>query len=57
MMEHFQEKPNKLQIVLGEHHPATRAASKPAPKPFEVSDVSHLGSMVHSMQEQWVQGN
>jgi intron-binding protein aquarius len=57
MMEQFQEKPNKLQIVLGEHFTATREANKAVAKPFEVSDVSHLGSMVHSMQEQWVKGN
>lgn len=59
MMEQFAEKPDKLQIVLGEHYPATRGLNKDVPKGkfFEVSDVSHLGSMVHSMQEQWVQGS
>lgn len=59
MMKLFAEKPEKLEIVLGEHFPAEREPKDNAPKDkmFRVTDVSHLGSMVHSMQEQWVQGS
>jgi intron-binding protein aquarius len=59
MMENFSERPNKLQIVPGEHSPATRAANKGLAKgkAFEVSDVSHLGSMVHEMLKQWTQAS
>ncbi|KAI2504267.1 Intron-binding protein aquarius N-terminus [Fragilaria crotonensis] len=56
MMEQFAKKPDKLQIVPGEHWPATRTVSEGLPKgkAFEVADVSHLGAMVYAMQEQWI---
>jgi intron-binding protein aquarius len=59
MMEHFRERPNKLQIVPGEHYPSTRAADNGLAKgqTFEVSDVGHLGSMVHEMLKQWTQAS
>jgi intron-binding protein aquarius len=48
---------NKLQIVLGEHYPTTRGVECDIRKEqlFEIADVSHLGSIVHSMQEEWIQ--
>lgn len=59
MMEHFRERPNKLQIVPGEHYPSTRATDNGLAKgqAFEVSDVGHLGSMVHEMLKQWTQAS
>jgi hypothetical protein len=59
MMEQFAKKPDKLQIVPGEHWPATRTVSEGLPKgkAFEVADVSHLGAMVYAMQEQWIQSS
>ena len=53
-MEQFASRPTKLQLVLGETSPTERKASeevKDKEKIFEVADVTHLGSIVHSMQE------
>jgi intron-binding protein aquarius len=52
-MDQFATRPSKLQLVLGESHPTERTLQDPIPadKSFEVEDVSHLGSIVHSMQE------
>lgn len=51
-MEQFSSRPSKLQLVL-ESHPTQRMVNDeiPSDKLFEVDDVSHLGSVVHSMQE------
>lgn len=47
----------KLQIVLDEHYPTTTRAvnddAVPADKRLEIDSVSHLGSIVYSMQEEW----
>jgi intron-binding protein aquarius len=55
--EKFDGLPNKLQLVLGETVPSERMAGDDIPKKkvFEVEDVSHLGSVVHSMQEDAMQ--
>lgn len=53
-MEQFMGRPNKLQLVLGETCPTDRTVDGEVvdkTKIFEVQDVSHLGSIVHSMQE------
>lgn len=53
-MEQFSGRPNKLQLVLGETCPTDRTADGEVAnkeKTFEVEDVSHLGSIVHTMQE------
>jgi intron-binding protein aquarius len=55
-MDQFDERPSKLQLVLGETNPSERKIGDRVPnsKLFEVEDVSHLGSIVHSMQEDMV---
>ena len=53
-MEQFAAGPNKLQLVLGETHPTQRKADatiEDKSKIFNVEDVSHLGSVVHTMQQ------
>ena len=56
-MEQFEDQPNRLQLVLGETVPPERVVDEtiPSDKIFEVEDVSHLGSIVHAMQEQALQ--
>jgi intron-binding protein aquarius len=53
-MDVLVSRPTKLQLVLGEHAPTTRKIGDdiPSDQLFEVEDVSHLGSMVHGLQEQ-----
>lgn len=55
---------NKLRLVLGETFPTDRRAGAdgeddavgiPKDKIFEVDDVTHLGSLVHQMQEDLMQ--
>ena len=51
------KRPSKLELVLNEQYPtATREVGDFVGKnqKFVVTDVSHMGSIVHSMQEQWV---
>jgi len=57
-LQQFQDKSNKLQLVLGETRPSERKLGDdiPSEQIFEVEDVTHLGSMVHSMQEQTLEG-
>lgn len=56
-MDQFLDRPTKLQLVLGETvSPDAEierqvAEEVPKDKVFTVEDVSHLGSIVHSMQE------
>jgi intron-binding protein aquarius len=52
-MDQFLKFPDKLQLVLDETAPSERKISDDVPreKLFEVEDVSHLGSIVHSMQQ------
>lgn len=53
-MHQFAERPSKLQLVTGENYPTDRKVGDaiPADKLFEIEDVSHLGSVVHMMQEE-----
>lgn len=46
-------KPTKLELVLGENYPSERKISEEVEKKniLQVDDVSHLGSIVHKMQE------
>lgn len=55
-MDQFAERPNKLQLAVGEHYPTKRTTVAKIPKKslFEVEDVAHLGVMVHKMQESWM---
>ena len=55
-MDQFAERPNKLQLVLGEHYPTKRKVNSNIPKKrlFEVEDVAHLGAVVHKMQKDWI---
>lgn len=57
-MNQLADRPNKLQLVLGEHYPTKRKTEDTVAKKkvFEVEDVTHLGSIVHSMQEEWISG-
>jgi len=54
-MNMFQSKPTKLQLVLGEavtdEHERKVNDTVAEDKVFTVEDVTHLGAMVHSMQE------
>jgi len=54
-MEQFLDRPTKLQLVLGEtvsdENDRAITDSVPEDKVFTIEDVSHLGSIVHSMQE------
>ncbi|KAL3906054.1 MAG: hypothetical protein SGILL_009431, partial [Bacillariaceae sp.] len=52
-------RPVKLQLVLGETNPSERNAGEleDKEKVFEVEDVTHLGSVVHAMQEDLVAQN
>lgn len=50
---HFEKKPGKLTLVLNETNPTDRKATEgpEVKKLLEVDDVSHLGAIVHKMQE------
>ena len=52
-MDQLAESPGKLQLVTGETMPTERVlgAEVAEESTFEVEDVTHLGSIVHSMQE------
>ena len=56
-MDQLLDRPTKLQLVLGETVSEDDEISRnvndevPADQVFEVEDVSHLGSVVHRMQE------
>ena len=54
--DQFAEKPTKLQLVLGENYPSERKVSDEIPKDniLELDDVSHMGSIVHQMQQDLV---
>jgi intron-binding protein aquarius len=54
-MDQLASRPNKLQLIIGETHPTERKVTDELPSEvFEVEDVSHLGSLVHSMQQEWM---
>ena len=58
-LHQFDDKPKKLQLVLGEQFPSERKVHDeiPSERVFEVENVSHLGSIVHSMQESWIEAH
>ena len=43
-MHPFAERPDQLQLVMGEVHPATRKVADEAQDVFTVEDVAHMGS-------------
>lgn len=53
-MDQFEARPSKLQLVKGEHFPTNREVDDAVPSEnlHEVEDVSELGSLVHSMQQE-----
>jgi intron-binding protein aquarius len=54
-MDQLASRPNKLQLIIGETHPTERKVTNKLPSEvFEVEDLSHLGSLVHSMQQEWM---
>lgn len=55
-MDQFGERPSKLQLVKGEHFPTDRSidTAVSSDKMHEVEDVSELGTLVHSMQQEYV---
>lgn len=60
-MHQFENKPNKLNLILGETYPSERKSNNKIENKesvFKVEDVSVLGTLVHNMQEDlMVQGN
>jgi intron-binding protein aquarius len=55
-MDQFCARPAKLQLVKGEHFPTDRLVEEAAPDDIlhEVEDVQELGTLVHSMQQEYV---
>jgi hypothetical protein len=55
-MDQFAARPSNLQLVKGEQYPTNRKASEAVSKDkmYEVEDVSGLGELVHSMQQEYV---
>jgi intron-binding protein aquarius len=53
-LKQLEERPQKLQLVLGENYPSDRKVDDEIPEDgiFEVEDVAHMGSIVHSMQQE-----
>ena len=56
-LKQFEERPTKLQLVLGENVPSDRKVGDAISEDgkFEVEDVSHMGTIVHSMQQQMLE--
>ena len=52
-MDQFSNRPSKLQLVKGEHFPTKRMVGGDVPgrNLHEVNDVTELGALVHSMQQ------
>mmetsp|Transcript_30765 Transcript_30765/g.45241 ORF Transcript_30765/g.45241 Transcript_30765/m.45241 type:complete len:667 (-) Transcript_30765:1377-3377(-) len=55
-MDQLAAKPTKLQLVKGEHFPTERMANDKvnAHKVHEINDVTELGELVHSMQQDYL---
>jgi intron-binding protein aquarius len=54
--DQYEDTPSQLQLVLGDNYPTARGLHEEIAKDklFEVDDVSHLGSIVHQMQQDWM---
>lgn len=54
-MDQFATRPSKLQLVKGEHFTTDRMVGDAIPesKMYEVKDVTDLGALVHSMQQEY----
>mmetsp|Transcript_28473 Transcript_28473/g.62611 ORF Transcript_28473/g.62611 Transcript_28473/m.62611 type:complete len:522 (-) Transcript_28473:829-2394(-) len=52
-MSQFGQRPDKLELVTGEHYPTARKLKDDVPKDkiFTVDDVASLGQIVHTMQQ------
>ena len=52
-MEQLASRPTKLELVMGETHPTERKVTDevPAKQKYEIQDVTQLGAIVHTMQE------
>ncbi len=55
-MDQLAAKPTKLQLVKGEHFPTERMADEKVDeqKLHEINDVTELGELVHSMQQDYL---
>jgi hypothetical protein len=55
-MDQFASRPTKLQLVKGEHFPTNRFVGEAIPEDslHEVDTVNDLGTLVHSMQQEYV---
>jgi len=55
-MDQFWQRPDKLELVTGEHYPATRKLDDAVAedKKFVVGNVTSLGQIVHSMQSEFL---
>ena len=55
-MDQFAAKPTKLQLVKGEHFPTERMAGAKIDENqvHEINDVTELGGLVHSMQQDYL---
>ncbi|KAL3790208.1 hypothetical protein HJC23_005580 [Cyclotella cryptica] len=55
-MDQYTARPTKLQLVQGEHFPTNRFVGEAIPKEclHEVDTVNDLGTLVHSMQQEYV---
>ncbi|KAL7499241.1 hypothetical protein ACHAWT_010161 [Skeletonema menzelii] len=55
-MDQLAAKPKKLQLVKGEHFPTERMADEKVDgqKLHEINDVTELGELVHSMQQDYL---
>ena len=55
-MDQFWQRPDKLELVTGEHYPVTRKLDDAVAedKKFVVGNVTSLGQIVHSMQSEFL---
>ena len=55
-MDQFWQRPDKLELVTGEHYPTTRKLDDAVAedKKFVVGNVTSLGEIVHSMQSEFL---
>ena len=55
-MDQFGARPSKLQLVKGEHYPTNRLVEDTVSGEnlHEIEDVNQLGSLVHSIQQEYI---